>query len=634
MIERGVWNPIRGLPIRWKLFATTAVVGFVAILIAIGGLTRMQTLNDRMNRIVDVATAKSKLASLMKQELVTATRAEKNMILAKSEVEMNRHSDTVETALQELTMDVKKLRPLVKDETRSQLDQFLEKWLEWEANHAKLRQMTSMDSDVRARNLSSNQAREQVDQLDRQLSLIADGQPDASVLATIAEIRISVLRLQRVEKNLILAANPLAIDEHAAQMQPLEEKIRSQLDQLRQLAGGDHETELDAAGQAIDRYLAISKQIGKEMGEGGNVFVFHLAYVVGEPLADESELLLDAIVSGSEEEIDQLRANSAAAYLNAHNGLLTLSVLGIGASLLISFVIGERISRNLRKLATYATEIHDASDLSKPIPAVGDDEVGQVAEALDQMRDAVYRQTKQLAGLNQALEDKTHEMEQFVYTVSHDLKSPLVSCKGLLGLLKEDLGEGAYADVIDSANRMEVATDQLSQIIDDVLALSRIGRKPLAKTDVNVREMVSDLKDELRPRLDDAHVELQIAPCLPNIRADESDLRRLFDNLLTNAIKYAADVDKPLIEVGGAESPAAVRYFVRDNGPGIEAEYQEKIFGLFQRLDNSKEGTGLGLASVRKIARMHGGLAWVESASGQGATFWIQLPKQTSSLDD
>ncbi len=218
-------------------------------------------------------------------------------------------------------------------------------------------------------------------------------------------------------------------------------------------------------------------------------------------------------------------------------------------------------------------------------------------------------------------------MEQFVYTVSHDLKSPLVSCKGLLGLLKEDLADEAYEDVIDSANRMEVATDQLNRIIDDLLELSRIGRKPLEITDVNAQELVAELVDSLGERLEDAGVDLVVASDLPRVRANASDLRRVFDNLITNAIKYAAEVENPKIEIGGSESRHAVRYFVRDNGPGIEPGYQEKIFGLFQRLEHSKEGTGLGLASVRKIARMHRGRAWVESEPNEGATFWIEIPR-------
>ncbi|MCO8121708.1 ATP-binding protein [Stieleria sp. TO1_6] len=621
------------MPIRWKLFATTAVVGLVAALIAISGLTRMQLLNDRLNQIVYITTAKSKLASLMKQELVAITRAEKNMILAKSEEEMERHVNMIDATLDEMAENEAKLRPLVTDETRDLLDQFLDEWEQWQRNHNELRQMTRLNSDVKARELSVGLARKAVDELDEQLSAVAAASAAASgdtgdPAAVIAKIRLLALQLQRIEKNLILASDSDSVREFETRVQPLRDQVREQLDELAAIAGPDNKAQVESAAAAFARYVEQADEIRDLMGESGNYLVFHLAYSVGGPLGDASETLLDAIVAASEAEINELQRDGGNAYRTARYGLLAFSVLGIAASLLFSFVIGDRFTRNLRKLAAYAREIHDARDLSRPIPNVGHDEVGQVAEALDEMRRSLYQQTKKLARLNDALTDKTHEMEQFVYTVSHDLKSPLVSCKGLLGLLKEDLDDQAYEDVIDSANRMEVATDQMSQIIDDLLELSRIGRKPLDYTLVDVNALLTELAENLSDRLESSNIKLQIANDLPKIQADESDLRRVFDNLITNAIKYAGDVEHPLIQVGATESPQTVRYFVRDNGPGIEADYQEKIFGLFQRLENTKEGTGLGLASVRKTVRMHAGKTWVQSEPNQGATFWVELPKR------
>lgn len=620
-------EPSRAITIRWKLFATTAAVGLVAVLIAVSGLSRMQALNDRMNRIVDIAAAKSKLASLMKQELVTVTRAEKNMILAKSQEEMERHVHTIDRTLSELQNNETELRKLVKGETLGQLDRFSVKWNEWQANHANLRYLTRLNSDVKARNLSVGEARRQVDTFDEQLSMIVEQAEDDKVTQIVSDLRVIVLKMQRIEKNLILAPNARAIDEFNEHIRPLQQSASDALERLEQATDGKVSQPLTRAKESLRKYVGYTEEIRDYMGESGNFVVFQLAYGIGGPLADVAENLLDAIIASSETEINALQSDSGEAYRTARDGLILLSMIGIVASLLVSFLIGDRIARNLAKLASYAREVHDARDLSRPIPVTGNDEVGQVAEALDKMRETVYLQTAQLASLNSALSDKTHEMEQFVYSVSHDLKSPLVSCKGLLGMLKEDLADESYEDVVDSANRMEVATDQLSRIIDDLLELSRIGRRPLEIAEVDVQNLVRDLVDGLSDRLDDAGVELTVASDLPRVRADESDLRRVFDNLLTNAIKYAADVEQPKIQIGGSQSPHAVRYFVRDNGPGIEVGYQEKIFGLFQRLDNSKEGTGLGLASVRKIARMHHGRAWVESEPNQGATFWIEIPK-------
>ncbi len=390
----------RAIPIRWKLFATTAVVGFVAALIAVSGLSRMQALNDRMNRIVDIAAAKSKLASLMKQELVTVTRAEKNMIFAKTEEEMERHVETIDRTLNELHENETKLRSIVADETRGQLDQFLAKWDEWKDNHSELRAMTRLNSDLKARQLSVGEARKQVDAFDEQLSIVAKQTDNDRASTLVSDLRIAVLQMQRIEKNLILASNAKAVDEFNERIRPLQERATELLKQLDQSAGDDVAEPLAKAKESLNQYLNYTQQIRSYMGESGNYWVFELAYGVGGPLADEAEELLDAIVENSEKEINSLQFDSGESYRTARNGLILLSVFGIAASLAVSFFIGDRIARNLGKLARYAREVHDARDLSNPIPVTGNDEVGQVAEALDGMRQTVYEQTEKLASLN------------------------------------------------------------------------------------------------------------------------------------------------------------------------------------------------------------------------------------------
>jgi signal transduction histidine kinase len=206
------------------------------------------------------------------------------------------------------------------------------------------------------------------------------------------------------------------------------------------------------------------------------------------------------------------------------------------------------------------------------------------------------------------------------------LKSPLVSCKGFIGLLKEDLAEGNYSELFDSAERVDGAVDKLNQIIDGLLTLSRMGRKSLKLQDVDVHALVVDLRDALADRLQAARAELCIDSRLPHVLADATDVQRVFENLITNAIKYACREAGSVIEVGGTVTESEVQYFVRDQGPGIPPEYHERVFGLFQRLDVSQEGTGLGLASVAKAMRLHGGRAWVESAAGAGAIFWLAFP--------
>jgi hypothetical protein len=279
--------------------------------------------------------------------------------------------------------------------------------------------------------------------------------------------------------------------------------------------------------------------------------------------------------------------------------------------------------------------IQSTGDLSRPAPQLGGDEVGLLAASFEHMRQSLHDHAEnlsdkrlKLAEMTQTLHAKNKEMEQFVYTVSHDLKSPLVSCKGLLGILKEDVADGDYQAVLDSANRLDLATDQLNQIIDDLLMLSRLGKKALQRTTVDVNVLMHELTDELASRIEDAQAEVQVNSRLPEVVADVSALRRIFENLLTNALKYGTGDSHPRITIGGSRLGAEIRYFVQDNGRGIDPKYHDRVFALFQRLDTEQPGTGLGLASVAKIMDMHGGRVWVESEIGQGATFWVAFPIQ------
>jgi PAS domain S-box-containing protein len=224
------------------------------------------------------------------------------------------------------------------------------------------------------------------------------------------------------------------------------------------------------------------------------------------------------------------------------------------------------------------------------------------------------------------LERKNREMEQFVYSVSHDLKSPLVTCKGFTGILREDLAEGRIEGALDSAARLERATQHMGRLIEDLLQLSRVGRVVGKPEVVDVAALVSELAETLREQFNGQNVTVEIDEEIPRIVADALAVSRLFQNLLANAFRYGCRVPQPRIQVGGRIRGSEVWFFVRDNGPGIAAEYHEKVFGMFQRLEANQEGTGIGLAVVSKIMEVHGGRAWVESELGHGAAFWMAFP--------
>ena len=228
---------------------------------------------------------------------------------------------------------------------------------------------------------------------------------------------------------------------------------------------------------------------------------------------------------------------------------------------------------------------------------------------------------------NRTLQLKNVEMEQFVYTVSHDLKSPLVTCKGYVGMLREDLQAGALDEVEDSLDRINRATEHMGQLIEDLLQFSRIGRVKNTVERIDMDQLVAEVVDRFRPQLEERPIRISVEPDLPPMQADREAVFRVFDNLISNAFKYGQGTADTKIQIGSTTVGDEIRFFVKDNGPGIAAEYQKQIFGLFQRLDTTREGTGIGLAVVAKTMQVHQGRAWVESAPGQGATFWLAFPQ-------
>ena len=224
------------------------------------------------------------------------------------------------------------------------------------------------------------------------------------------------------------------------------------------------------------------------------------------------------------------------------------------------------------------------------------------------------------------LKRKNQEMEQFVYSVSHDLKSPVVTFKGFLGILKEELQAESIPEALESVQRLEQAAQRMSRLIEDLLQFSRIGRGTNHPEALDVAELVSELAEEAREQSGGAQVRIDIQDGLPNLVDDQAAVSRLFQNLLSNAFKYGLGAVEPRVEVGGSITAEEVLFYVRDNGHGIPKQYHDKIFGVFQRLDTTEDGTGIGLAVVSKLMSVRGGRVWVESDSGQGAAFWMAFP--------
>jgi hypothetical protein len=236
-----------------------------------------------------------------------------------------------------------------------------------------------------------------------------------------------------------------------------------------------------------------------------------------------------------------------------------------------------------------------------------------------QLEGVIEQRTAELASKNE-------EMEQFLNTVSHDLKSPVVTCLGLAGTLREDIKAGRVEETDDTINRIERSATRMRQLIEDLLNLSRIGRVRCELVDVDTQAILRSICDEFRPRLAEIGAVLEIETDLSCVRADTQRLTEVFENLITNAIKYGCDRPHPRIVVGCISTEKEHRFYVRDNGNGIDPAHHAQVLEPFRRLRTDKEGSGMGLAIVVRITRMHGGRIWIESHPGQGATFWVALP--------
>lgn len=229
--------------------------------------------------------------------------------------------------------------------------------------------------------------------------------------------------------------------------------------------------------------------------------------------------------------------------------------------------------------------------------------------------------------LIEELENKNAELERFTYTVSHDLRSPLVTIRGFLGYLERHMRDGNMGAFRADMERISNATLQMDSLLKDLLELSRIGRLVNKPQDVPFGELVREASEIVRGRLESRGITLQTQPDLPTVHVDKTRLTEVLQNLFDNAAKYMGDQKEPVIEVGcrGYDASNHPIFFVRDNGIGIAPEYHERIFGLFDKLDASSEGTGVGLALVKRIIEFHGGGVWVESELGRGSTFFFTL---------
>ncbi len=232
------------------------------------------------------------------------------------------------------------------------------------------------------------------------------------------------------------------------------------------------------------------------------------------------------------------------------------------------------------------------------------------------------------------LEQKNADLERFNYTVSHDLKTPLITIKWFAGLLEEDVRQSDPVQMKKDAHRITDAVDTMEALLIDLLELSRVGRivKPLEQ--IGFDTIVHEATNILEGPLTERGLNVEIAPVFPDVYVDRNRIREVLVNLIENAVKFLGTQPDPVIRIGVDDTGETPVFFVQDNGIGINPHYLKRIFNPFERLDTAAPGTGIGLTIVRHIIELHGGMIWAESEGlGKGATFRFTLPDPRKKSD-
>ncbi len=327
-----------------------------------------------------------------------------------------------------------------------------------------------------------------------------------------------------------------------------------------------------------------------------------------------------------------------------------LIVLGVSCASLLAGIIVSRtaqrgISRPVAALADVARQVSRDQAYGVRASIEGQSaELTVLAQAFNDMLDRVEARDRELQAAHDELEARVlqrtreldaanKELEAFSYSVSHDLRAPLRHMTGFAEMLRERSGPALDDEARRYLQIITTASTRMGQLIDDLLSFSRMGRTQLVRSRVRLSTLVEDVRADVAATAAGRDIVWHIDPDLPDVEADPAMLRVALVNLLGNAVKYTSTRARAEITVGSrpGEDGATV-VFVRDNGVGFDAQYVHKLFGVFQRLHRSDEfeGTGIGLANVRRVIHRHGGEVWAEGELDRGATFSFSLPPKGS----
>ncbi len=363
---------------------------------------------------------------------------------------------------------------------------------------------------------------------------------------------------------------------------------------------------------------------------------------------ERKQQLLSAELKGLVGEVRRRTARSLRHAEQVESLARNILLLGLAISLVVGAVIAGLIVRGivlpLRDLERAAGQIAEG-DFAVHLPVVSRDETGEVSRAFNTMSDKLVEFRSQIEQKNRMLaanleltdsqkkdlERINTELDSFVYTVSHDIAAPLTGIAGYGSYLEKN-----YRDVLDEKGMRSVkgirrSAERLNALIKDLLTLSRISRIKNPYENANIQRVAESVLERLEFNIREADVDVHVPENLPVVRCDRIKITEVFFNLINNAVKFSSRDNKtrPRVEIGYADRHHYHEFYVRDNGIGIDPKDHKEVFGMFRRLNPSREyeGTGAGLSIVKKIVEDHGGKIWIDSRVGEGSAFFFTIPK-------
>jgi signal transduction histidine kinase len=314
------------------------------------------------------------------------------------------------------------------------------------------------------------------------------------------------------------------------------------------------------------------------------------------------------------------------ATIESRNLGIGIAMAGMVIIAVVGLITGGLLTRRLVAV-TVTADRFSHGQLEARTGIQGRDEIGVLGETFDRMAGNLQTSQQEGEALIKQLSEKNVQMERFTYTVSHDLKTPLVTVRNFAGMLEKDIAEGNTTGIKKDLDYILSGTESMANLLEDLLKLSQIGHVINDPRPVGLNKLFAQAEKDLHSIITEQGAFVEIQPDMPVVYADSSRLLEVAHNLLQNALKYSRSGQQSIIKVTAENQGDETACCVSDNGIGIDPQYHELIFGLFNRLDQSYEGTGVGLTLVKDIIETHGGSISVESlGEGTGSKFCFTLP--------